>query len=145
MALDLAMLLSALESLLGVAQRERHHKEAIAETHDTKKKEALQAIYIAIAETRKYQEMNITAPVREKEYELAKLWTTASIQAQRFFGELSQLGADKAEYWTSQLKLPDDLLASKGIDLVSVEAKFKALLGQPGATLELRPTGQGKR
>ena len=128
MPFDLTMLLSPLENLLGAAQRERHHKEAMAEKSDTKRMEALQAIYTAIAETRKYQELSSVAPDRNKEFELAKLWATASVKAQNFFGEFTALGADKAEYWTSQLKWPKDVVISKGIDLSTVEAKYRALL-----------------
>lgn len=128
MAIDFTSLPAPLEHLLGYAQRERHHKDKMTEKHAVQRREALEAIYLAICETRKYQEFSGRNRDREKEYELAKLWSLASIKSQGYLGDFTLLSYDKAMYWTSQLKWPQEKIFAKRIDLESIESKYRSLL-----------------
>lgn len=110
-----------LTELLNVFQSERHHK-------DGKKDEALQAIYSALIETKKYVELSSGVENREKEYELAQLWAKASIKARYASEELAGRLGDKSKLWSDSVKWSREEILSKEIDFQSIENTLTSLL-----------------
>ena len=128
MPLELTTLLSPLQSLLNVFQKERHYYEQSERYDEKQRKEAFQAIYLALTETRKYLKDNCEKPDRDRELELSKLWATSAIKSRRFCDDMVCPSSNKAMYWASELKWPHEIVLDKGIDLESIEAKIKQLI-----------------
>ncbi len=127
MLIDLSFLLSPLDKLLTYSQRERHFTQKRDDEQSSQKRAALEAILYALLETRKYQELSVDKPDREAEYRLSQLWGIASIKAQGIF-DIHDEAYEKQRYWADQLKWPQDVVISKGIDLSAMEEKYRALL-----------------
>ena len=130
MSVDLSFLLAPLEKLLSYSQQERHFQIKLSEERRAKKKEALQANFEALHATRRYQELSAGTPDREAEFELSRLWGVAAIKAEGIFDRVHDEMSDKAIYWASALQWPQDVVVSKGIDLASMENKYRTLLNE---------------
>lgn len=118
-----SVLLKPLQSLLGTLQKERHFK-------DNQMDEALLAINNALVESKKYIEIfkrkdNVD---REKEYELARLWSEASVKARHASKELAKRLNDKSKYWSETIKWSREEVISKKIDFYSIEKQIRKLL-----------------
>lgn len=129
MTSGLSFLLPPLAKLLAYLQRERHFSSKQSEEKAAQKKEALEAILDALLETRKYQELASDAPDREAEYKLSRLWGIASIKANGLF-DINDEASDKQQYWADLLRWPQDVVISRGIDLSTMEKKYRALFDE---------------
>lgn len=124
------VVLAPLQGLLGFFQKERHERLHNAQLAETQRQEALQAMYAALVATKRCQELNSQAPDRARELELSQLWATAAIKSRTYVKEATGWNANKAEYWLSQMKWPDEAVRAKGIDLATVEARILQLMAQ---------------
>ena len=122
------VLLAPLQGLLGYFQKERHASSEEDRYAEAQRQEALQAMYVALVATKKYQESS--HPHRDKELELSQFWATAAIKSRKYLKEASAMNYDKARYWLEQLKWPEQTVKAKGIDLTTVEARIRELLDQ---------------
>jgi hypothetical protein len=80
------VLLAPLNGLLDFFQKNRHHASEESRHAEAQRQEALQATYIALVATKKYQESNVHN--RDKEFELSQLWATAAIKSRKFFEDI---------------------------------------------------------
>ncbi|WP_263378457.1 hypothetical protein [Granulicella paludicola] len=130
MANELAITVPALLGLLAYFQHDRHHDEDHGLKTDEKRKDALQAMQLALATTIKYQEAQPNGVDREKENELADLWRTAAIKSQTYIGEATPWNLEKATYWSNRLKEPDESLRERQLDIASVQKRIDDLILQ---------------
>lgn len=113
--------LSPLQGLLSTLQSERHYK-------DKNFDEALLAIQTALLETKKHIELEGANRDREKEFELAGLWSEASIRAKRAKIPFAEALSQKSRYWADQNAWEEDQIIAKGIKFPEIEAQIEDLL-----------------
>ena len=65
---------------------------------------------------------------REKEYELARLWSEASVKARHASKELAKRLYHKSKYWRGTIKWSREEIISKKIDFDSIEKQIRKLL-----------------
>jgi len=128
MPLDLTGFVKPLMALLHVFQRERHYKVQLKQQEEARRKEALKAVLDALAATRIYVAGLPDKYDRDREYELSELWAIAAIRCRRTLESVQDESLDKMRYWLDSIKWPQSVVKEKGIDLESMEAKFRALV-----------------
>ncbi len=116
-----SVFLAPLQGLLNTLQTERHYQ-------DDKKDEALLAIQKALLETKKYIEISGGDEDRIKEYELAELWSSASIKSRHASEELAARLNDKSRYWSDNIVWSREEVLEKEIDFPSIEKQLNNLL-----------------
>ena len=116
-----SVFLGPLQGLLNTFQSERHYK-------DDKKDQALQAIYKALLETKKYIELSKGVQDREKEHELAQMWADASVKSRYASNELMERLGDKSKYWADTIEWSREEILAKKIDFKSIEKQLDELL-----------------
>ena len=114
------LFLSPLQGILSTLQSERHYKNKNFD-------DALQAIKIALLETKKHIELGGRKRDREKEYYLAKLWSTASIKARRANIPFAEALSEKSRYWEDQNIWEEDQVIAKGIKFSQIEEQIEEL------------------
>jgi hypothetical protein len=115
------LFLSPLQGLLSTLQSERHYR-------DKNFDDAMLAIRNALLETKKHVELGGPERDRAKEYELAKLWSDASIKARRAGMPFADALSDKSEYWQDQEVWEEDQIIAKGIKFSQIEDQISDLL-----------------
>ena len=113
--------LSPLQGILSTLQSERHYK-------DRNFDDALLAMKTALLETQKHIELSGTKRDREKEFELAELWSVASIKAKRANIPFAKAISQKSRYWADQNIWEEDQILAKGIKFSDLEAQIDKLL-----------------
>ncbi len=113
--------LSPLQGLLNTLQSERHYR-------DKNTDEALLAIKSALLQTKKHIELSGSARDRAKEYELAELWSQASIKARRANIPFANALSEKSHYWEDQEIWAEDQAVAKGIKFSQIEGQLDELL-----------------
>jgi hypothetical protein len=119
--LFIALLNTALLGFLNAKQSERHFKTKEA-------KEAIIAIKMALLETRKHVEQSDGVRNRDTEYELAELWSDASVKARSLNLELSNRLSNKSKYWGDKIVWSEQEVLEKDIDFDSIEVTCDALM-----------------
>ncbi|MDB4077459.1 hypothetical protein N9537_06405 [Porticoccaceae bacterium] len=113
--------LGPLQGLLNTLQSERHYK-------DKNTDEALLAIKAALLQTKKRIELGGPERDRSKEYELAELWSEASIKVRRANIPFAQALSEKSRYWEDQEIWEEDQAIAKGIRFSQLEVQLQELL-----------------
>lgn len=113
--------LSPLQGLLNTLQSERHYR-------DKNTDEALLAIKSALLRTKKHIELSGSVRDRTKEYELAELWSQASIKARRANIPFANALSEKSRYWEDQEIWAEDQAVAKGIKFSQIEGQLDELL-----------------
>ncbi|RRC97696.1 hypothetical protein EHS89_16070 [Amphritea balenae] len=113
--------LGPLQGLLSTLQSERHYK-------DKNTDEALLAIKSALLQTKKHIELGGHERDRAKEYELAELWSEASIKARRANIPFADALNEKSRYWEDQEVWEEDQAIAKGIKFSQIEGQLDELL-----------------
>ena len=123
MILIASVLLEPLKNLLNILQAESHYQ-------NDKKDEALSLINQALIETKRYIEESEGAKCfdRERERELAKLWSEASIKTRYASRDFAASLQDKSFYWSDELKWSREEVMSKQIDIDSIQEQFRNLI-----------------
>ena len=122
------MILGSLQKLLDYFQKERHlqDKNIIA---------ALNAINLALIEAKKYMEFSggQKSQDREKEYELSKLWDTASalvLSLRAVDPDFPNALHEKALYWADTHEWTNKKVEEKKIKIEHIEAQITKLLSK---------------
>lgn len=113
--------LSPLQGLLSRLQSERHYRHKNTD-------EALLAIKSALLQTKKHIELSGSVRDRAKEYELAELWSQASIKARRANIPFALALDEKSRYWEDQEVWAEDQAVAKGIKFSQIEGQLDDLL-----------------
>jgi hypothetical protein len=91
---------------------------------------AVSAVLEASTATTAYAADTQNAPrQRDRELELTKLWTAASVAIRRIDPEFAQLLHMKAEYWCDPTRWSDEDVRRAGISLKDVKARARSFLG----------------
>jgi len=116
-------MIEGLKTLLAYFQDERHRSEDRAD-------EALMAIYTAANETKLYiQEVQRTGkPNPEKEADLSRLWTKASVPIRRFNVDLAERCLMKGQYWVDPSSWTVEKIVQFRIGIENVFKEAKELL-----------------
>lgn len=119
-----SIFLAPLQKLLETFQRERHYK-------DERKDAALHSINRALIETKRYIEESeeVETVDRRQEYQLAQLWSEASVKARHASEDLAVRLQDKSAYWSDQVKWSREEVLTKRIDLDTIQQEVLDLLG----------------
>lgn len=115
--------LSPLQGLLNTLQSERHYK-------DKNFDDALLAIKSALLETKKHIELSGAQRDRGKEYNLAELWSEASIKARRANIPFADALSEKSRYWEDENIWEEDQVIAKGIKFTQIESQIDELLSR---------------
>ena len=123
MSMEASVLLGPLQSLLGWFQKNRQHQDA-------QKDVALEAINKALIASMKYSEEQSESqtPNRDREFELAELWTNAATKVRHASIELAERLQDKSVYWSRQIKWSREEVLLKRIDFAAVQHEISLLL-----------------
>jgi hypothetical protein len=123
MPTDASVLLGPLKSLLDWAQKNRMHKDQQTDA-------ALMAINRALHASMRYVETQrgSDTPDRDRELELAEMWSEAAAKARYASEDLMNRLQDKSVYWRKELKWSREEVVAKKIDFDSVERSFNELL-----------------
>ena len=119
-------LLKPLSGILSVFQRERHYQSEQSSKVKQEKKEALEAIFHALIETKKYVEHSRLD--RDEEFRIAELWAIASIRAKKSVESIDDVAYAKFRYWFDGLRWDRETRVERGIELNKVEKQIKELL-----------------
>ena len=119
-------LVNPLQHLLSTFQRERHFKTKHEHEVEKDKQAALEAILTALTETRKYVDSHVYD--RDTEYKLSELWSLAAIRSRKSIESLQPEILVKMQYWLDGIRWDREVLREKGVDLQTVEAKFRELI-----------------
>ena len=116
-------LLGPLKSLLDWAQKNRMHRDQQIDA-------ALSSVNRALHASMRYveEQRNSGAPNRERELELAEMWSDAAAKARYASKELTARLQDKSVYWRKEFKWSREEVLARKIDFESVEQSFKELL-----------------
>ena len=115
------LFLFPLQGLLNTLQSERHYRDRNTDN-------ALVAIKAALLQTKKHVELGGPERDRSKEYELAQLWSEASIKARRASIPFAEALSEKSRYWKDQEIWEEDQAIAKGIKFSQIESQLDELL-----------------
>jgi hypothetical protein len=121
LAVFIVLLNTSLHGLLNNLQSERQFKTREG-------KEALIAIKKALLETRRHVELSAGVRNRDKEFDIAELWSDASVKARSLNLDLANRLLDKSKYWGDKIVWSEQEILEKEIDFDSIEATLDALM-----------------
>jgi hypothetical protein len=118
-----SLFIEPLQNLLSWMQKERHLRSQ-------QKDEALVAINAAILATKKYIEESggVKCHDRQKEYELAQIWSDAAIKARHASEDLAVRLQDKSAYWSDSFEWSSNEVFARQIDLGDIQQQVRDLL-----------------
>ena len=97
-------------------------KEKKAET-----KKAIEALSIAVLETKSYIQNGFKERILEKESEIRDYWNQAHIELRSINSELAMRCFSKAEYWTEPNKWDSNKIKQYNITLTSMSQSLKEI------------------
>jgi hypothetical protein len=119
-----------LQKLLGTFQRERHFLAQMKAQQEKDRREALEAILTALSETRRYIDSLPDVYDRDTEYRLSELWAIAAIRSRKSIESIQPEMLAKSQYWLDKIRWSRQVVEEKGIDLETMEQKFRELIAE---------------
>lgn len=128
MVVEASTFIGPLKALLSMFQKERHYNDAKYIAAEEKRKIALQSMYAAYIETKKYIESGSSD--RNKELDLSQLWAEAAIKSRGYTDVMVSANSTKAKYYANQFKWSKEEIREKGIDLETIEKRLLELVNE---------------